>query len=219
MPAAVLGAGYLGFGALALGSGFPLALTLASTATIWALPGQLVLLELYTIGASALAIILAVMLSSARFLPMTMALIPVMRDRQHRPYRFYLAAHLLAMTGWAAAMKRCPDLPPAQRLPYFAGFALVCWLVSLSCTATGYFVAGSLPPLVKLGLVFLTPVYFVLILIGDVRRRLAAFAIAGGAVAGPLIHLVSPHWSVLLGGFAGGTVAYLAHRWLGNDRA
>jgi predicted branched-subunit amino acid permease len=66
--------------------------------------------------------------------------------------------------------------------------------------------------LVKLGLVFLNPVYFILILSGDVRHRLMILALAGGALAGPLIHLWTPPWSVLLGGFVGGTMAYLAHR-------
>jgi predicted branched-subunit amino acid permease len=212
VPSAVLGAGYIGFGALALESGFSLWLALLSTATIWALPGQLVLVELHTIGASVLAIVPAVMLTGARFLPMTMALMPVIRDRRHTRYQLYPAVHLLAMTGWAAAMRRCPELPLPQRLPYFVGFALVNWLACLACTVFGYWVSGSLPPLVKLGLVFLNPVYFILILSGDVRQRLIMPALAAGALAGPLIHLWTPSWSVLLGGFVGGTMAYLAHR-------
>jgi uncharacterized membrane protein YjjP (DUF1212 family) len=59
---------------------------------------------------------------------------------------------------------------------------------------------------------FLNPVYFILILSGDVRHRLTILALAGGALAGPLIHLWTPQWSVLLGGFVGGTMAYLTHR-------
>ena len=53
IPAAVLAAGYLGFGAL------------------------------------------AVMLSSARFMPMTMMLMPEMRDPRHRPWKYYVAAQLM----------------------------------------------------------------------------------------------------------------------------
>src|SRR3970040_1951465 len=122
-------------------------------------------------GAAVLAIVPAVMLTSARFLPMTMALMPVIRDRRHGRYRLYPAVHLLAMTGWTAAMRRCPELPLPQRLPYFVGFALVNWLVCLACTIFGYWVSGSLPHAVKLGLVFLNPVYFILILSGDVCHR------------------------------------------------
>ena len=212
VPSAVLGAGYIGFGALALDSGFSIWLALLSTATIWALPGQLALVELHTLGASVLAIIPAVMLTSARFLPMTMVLMPIIRDRRHTNFRLYAAVHLVAMMGWAAAMKRCPELPLPQRLPYFLGFALVNWCACLACTALGFALSGSLPYLVKLGLVFLNPVYFTLILSADLRQRLMILALAGGALAGPLIHLVTPQWSVLLGGFVGGTVAYCAYR-------
>jgi predicted branched-subunit amino acid permease len=212
VPSAVLGAAYIGFGALALESDFSVWLALLSTATIFALPGQLVLVELHTIGAPALAIVSAVMLTNARFLPMTVALMPVIRDRSHTRYQLYPAMHLLAMTGWAVAMKRAPDLPLPERLPYFVGFAVVTWMACLACTVFGYFVSGSLPHLVKLGLVFLNPLYFILILSGDVRHRLIVLALAFGALAGPLIHLWTPQWSVLLGGFAGGTVGYLVHR-------
>lgn len=214
VPAAVLAAGYIGFGALASQNGFSVWLALLSTTTIWALPGQLILVELYTLGASVVAIIAAVMLSSARFLPMTVALMPILRHPTHTPPQLYLAAHLIAMTGWAAAMKRCPELPKEQRLPYFLGFALVCWLASLTATAVGFVLSDSLPALVKLGLVFLNPVYFVLILSADVRHRLGALAIISGAVAGPLAHLLTPQWSILLGGFIGGTVAYFLHQWM-----
>lgn len=215
VPAAVLAAGYIGFGALASQNGFSVWLALLSTTTIWALPGQLILVELYTLGASVVAIIAAVVLSSARFLPMTVALMPMLRHPTHTPPQLYFAAHLIAMTGWAAAMKRCPELPGEQRLPYFFGFALVCWSGSLMATAVGFTLSDTLPALVKLGLVFLNPVYFVLILSGDVRHRLGALALICGAVAGPLAHLLTPQWSVLLGGFLGGTLAYFLHQFMG----
>ena len=69
VPAAVLGAGFIGYGALAAENGYSVWLTMIATASIWALPGQLILIELYALGASALAIVLAAVVSSARFLP------------------------------------------------------------------------------------------------------------------------------------------------------
>lgn len=212
VPAAVLTASYVGFGAFANASGFSLSLMLASTAAIWALPGQLILVEMTHLDATGLAIVLAVWLSAARFLPMTIALWPLLRDRAHTTATQYAAAHLISMTSWAAAMSRCPDLPVAQRLPYFAGFALTCWRLSIAAGAVGYSAADWLPLLLRLGLVFLTPVYFLLILIGAVRTRMGRIALACGAIGGPLAHLVVPQWSVLVAGLVGGTAAYLIHR-------
>ena len=82
-PAAVLAAGCIGYGSLAAEHGYSVAQIIFATAAIWALPGQLILLEMSAVSASAIAVIAAVALSSARFLPMTMSMIPVVRNRRY----------------------------------------------------------------------------------------------------------------------------------------
>lgn len=212
MPAAVLGAGFIGYGALAAENGYSIAQIVFATVAIWALPGQLVLIDMYAVGASTAAIVVAVALAGARFLPMTVTLTPTLRDVRYGPGVVYPAIQLLSMTTWAVTMQRAADLPSAQRIPYFVGLGLACIAVSAACGAAGHALAGALPPLVRLGFVFLTPVYFFVILVGEVRTRLAAIALACGALAGPLFHLLSPQWSVMLAGFVGGTLAYYLQR-------
>ena len=73
-----------------------------------------------------------------------------------------------------------------------------------------------LTPLARTGLVFMAPMYYLLILLGGVRDRVAALGLACGALAGPLAYLATPAWSVLLGGFVGGSLAYLMLRGLGR---
>jgi len=208
VPSLVLAAGYLGFGALANGSAFPLWAALLSTATIFALPGQLAMLEMSIAGSVPVVVVITVSLTAARFLPMTVALLPILRSSGRPSWHLYAAVHLLAMTGWAASMRRCPELPVPQRLPWFVGFALTNWVACMVATATGYLLAESLPPLVRQGLVFIGPLYFLLILTGETRTRHGFVALACGAVAGPLIHLAAPQWSVILGGLIGGTLAF-----------
>lgn len=58
-----------------------------------------------------------------------------------------------------------------------------------------------------------------MILVGEVRSRMTAVALACGAFSGPLLYLVNAQWSVLLSGFAGGTLAYLIQRHFGNGDA
>lgn len=213
----VLAAGCLGFGALANGSQFPLWAALLSTATIFALPGQLAMLEMSITGTLPVLIVLTVSLTSARFLPMTVALLPVLHSARRPTWQLYAAVHLLAMTGWAASMRRCPELPIEQRLPWFVGFALTNWTACVLSTIVGYGLAESLPPLVQQALVFIGPLYFLLILTGDTRTRHGLLALACGAVVGPLVYLAAPQWSVLLGGLIGGTVAWAVLR--GSRRA
>lgn len=213
MPSAVLVAGFVGFGALASAQAIALPVAVASTVVIWALPGQLIFVEMHALGAPVVATLIAVALSSARFLPMTIMLMPELRDPGHRPWKYYLAAQLLSLSGWTMAVTRFPDLPRAQRLSWFYGFTLVLMAVSALSTAAGYLGADLLPPLVRLGLVFMVPMYYLLILAGGVRERIAALGLACGAVAGPVAYLVSPQWSVPLGGLVGGSLAFaLLHR-------
>jgi predicted branched-subunit amino acid permease len=212
IPAAVLVAGYLGYGALAATHDIPFAVAVASTVVIWALPGQIVFVEMHTLGAPLAATVLAVMLSSARFLPMTVMLMPEMRDARHRSWKYYVVAQLLSLSGWTLAVARFPELPREQRLHWFYGVVVVLIGVSAVSTAAGYLGADRLPPLARLALVFMVPMYYLLILTGAVRDRIAALGLACGALAGPLAYLVTPQWSVPLGGLVGGSLAYLIVR-------
>lgn len=212
VPAAVLAAGMIGFGAFALEHGVSLPLALACTAGIWALPGQIVLLETHASGAPGALSVLAVVVTNARFLPMTLSLMPVIRGPRQNRMLLYLVAQLISMTGWAWAMRACPGMPQNRRLPYFFGFAATCWGTSIVATAVAYLLAGGFPGWLRVGLVFLAPVYFFVILIGDARTLLAVAALACGAIAGPLCYLATPQWSVVLAGFLGGSVAYWIDR-------
>jgi predicted branched-subunit amino acid permease len=209
----VLAASYIGFGSLIRQNGLGLDIGILSTLSAWALPGQVALVELYGIGASLLVQFIAVSLTNLRLMPMTLSLMPVLRVPGRPAWKLYAAAHLIAVTGWAVAMLRCPELPRAQRLPFFLGFATTLWAASLAGTAIGFFAAGAVPPPVSLGLVFVNPLYFMLLLLLDLRARGRRLSVVFGAIAGPLLHLVTPTWGLLLTGVLAGTLAYLVDRY------
>ena len=212
IPVLVLAAGYVGFGALAAGHGLSFAGTLICTVFIWALPGQLILVEMHTIGAPFFAVLLTVIFSAARFLPMTVVLMPLLRESKRRPLYYYAAAQFVSMTGWAWAMTRFPALSPDRRLGYFFGFTLALLASASIATTLGFLAGDLLPPMAKLAFVFMSPIYFLLLLAGGTNDIRGYLAIAAGAVAGPLAHIVAPQWSVIVAGFVGGTLAYAAHR-------
>ena len=208
VPGIILSATYVGFGSLVRESGLTFLQGLTSTATAWAAPGQVILAELYAVGASVLVITLAVALTNARLLPMTVALMPHLRARRTPIWAYYLAAHYIAVTGWAQALRVCPDLPPEQRLPYFLGCAVTLWVCTLFATALGFLLAGSVPQTLATGLVFLNPVYFMLVLMMDLRQRARSYALVLGALCGPLFHTATPEWGLLLTGLVAGSAAY-----------
>jgi predicted branched-subunit amino acid permease len=214
VPGGVLAASYLGFGALAYSSSIPVWIVIASTITIWALPGQLVMVDMWQIGAPLIAILLAVMLTNARFLPMTVTLMPVIRHRGHRTWVYYIAAQCIAMSSWVICMRRGPEMPARERVAYLCGLAVGFIVIGVCAGVVGYYIAESIPQVMQIGMVFLAPVYFFVFLIVEVRSRLVAVSLACGGIAGPLLYLLTPQWSVLLAGFIGGTLAYAFHRTL-----
>lgn len=216
-PALVLGSSYVGFGAFAREAGLGFLQSLGSTVTGWALPGQIALVEIFALGGSLIAAAIAVGLANARLLPMVVVLMPILRagdaqgggTRARSRFIYYVAAHFIAFTGWANAMQRCPEMPPAQRLPYYFGFTLVLWLTTITATGLGFFLVGVLPLAVTLGLLFLNPLYFMLLFIGDLARKDRGVALVVGAITGPILHHVSPDWGLLVTGVVGGTIAFL----------
>jgi predicted branched-subunit amino acid permease len=212
VPGLVMGASFIGFGSLVRESGLSLPFGLVSTATGWALPGQLALVELYGAGAGLLAIALAVALTNARLMPMTITAMPLLRHPRHPAIFYWIAAHFIAVTGWALLMRRADALRPAHRLPYYFGLTLTLWAISLLATALGWELAGQVPQPVTLGLVFLNPLYFLLLFLADASGRARLMALGFGAALGPLLHLLTPDWGLLLCGLIAGTLAFALDR-------
>lgn len=208
-PALVLGAGYIGFGALSGDAGIPLLLALVSTVTIFALPAQIAMVEMWQLATPIAALVLAVAMTNARFLPMAATLMPQLRHPRWTGWHYALAAHCVAMSGWAIAMRRNAEMEPAHRLPFFCGFTFGLWLACLVGTAAGYHASGNVPAQLTVGLVFLNPIYFILILARETRTRIGVVALGCGAVAGPPVHMWIPEWSLILGGTLAGIVAFV----------
>jgi len=208
-PAIVLGASFIGFGALVHQTGLSVWHALFSTATGWAQPGQVALFELYGLGASIVVIGAAVTLTSVRLLPMAVTFMPLVRAPGTPRWLYYLAANWVAVTTWAFAMRDCPRMPAEQRLPYFMGFSCTLWGVTLVTTGIGFVLAGIVPLPVTLGLVFINPIYFMLMTAADVRSRARILAVVLGAAGGPAFYLLTPDWSLLLAGVGAGTLGFL----------
>jgi predicted branched-subunit amino acid permease len=211
LPTAVLFSSTLGFGSLAFKADYPLGLTVLSVFTVWGLPGQIAMVELFAIGASVLPIAVAAAGANARFLPMTVSLLPLMKG-SFRSWRWaYLMAQFISINTWIGLTRRGPTLPLDQRPFYFVGFSLICMIAGAAGTALGFLLAGTLPHTLTLGLVFLSPIYFLMVFSG-VRERGGVIAVLMGAIAGPVLHAASPEWGVPATGFLAGTAAFLLDR-------
>lgn len=210
-PSIMLLASMTGFGSLARESGFSLGMALTTTAGIWGLPGQVALVELHAAGVSALFVILASSLANARFMPMAVSFIPMMRDGVKQFGWMFMLVQLLSINSWAAGQRSFPDIIPEMRARYYVLFALICMTAGLFGTALGYYGVGAMSRPAALGLIFLNPLFFA-VLICATRARPALIAIIVGVPLGPIFHMLSPDWGLLATGLVGGTVAFWIHR-------
>jgi predicted branched-subunit amino acid permease len=211
-PAFVLGASYVGFGGFVRDNGLGLDIALFTTFFAWALPGQLVMVELYLASAPLLAIALGVALANMRLAPMSTVMLPVVHVEGRAAWRNYVAANWVAITCWALTMLHAPERPREQRLGWFMGCALTLWAASLIGCTLGYFAAGFFPRPVSLALVFLNPLYFSLLLLQDLRNRTRTLALIFGAGFCAVTHPFVPDWSLLIAGVTGGTAAFALGR-------
>jgi len=108
-------------------------------------------------------------------------------------------------------MRRAPVIPLAQRYPYFMGVGTVCMAGGAVGTVVGFLLAGAMPKAVTIALVFMNPAYF-LFVFSSVRQRNLIIAVIVGAFTGPLLHQVTPNWSVPLTGLLAGTAAFALDR-------
>ncbi|WP_245504733.1 AzlC family ABC transporter permease [Aquabacter spiritensis] len=212
VPGLVLFAGYIGFGGLLTGIDFPFVAGLLSTLLIWALPAQIILIGGLATGTGLVPIALAVTLSSLRLMPMVLSLAPYLRGTRRSLARELLCAHFVAMTVWAEGHRLLPRMPLEGRIPFQLGLGCGLTTISLSGTAAGFFMAAELPVWLAVGLLFLTPISFSLLMIRGAREATDWIALALGFLTAPLVAGLSGGMDLMLCGIGGGTVAYLVGR-------
>lgn len=213
LPTLILMMAFVGFTSLAREVGLTLGEVLMMSLLMWALPSIVVLTGAMSAGVGMIPAAIAVALSAVRLMPMTVALIPVLRDgKRTKLWQLFLVSHFVAVTAWVFAMRNLPDLPRAARLPFFAGFGSTVHFVVLCSTALFYIMLPVIPAPLAAGLVLLTPVYFMFSMYQASRTGGDRLALGLGLVLGPVFYLLFPGADLLLTGFVGGTVAFAA--WL-----
>ncbi len=218
VPALILMVSFIGFGGLCRESGLTLGQSVFMTASVWALPSQVVLVGSMASGASLLVTAIAVALSAVRLTPMVAAWVPMIRQRETPRWRLLVLSHFVAITAWVWSFLKLPALPRSARIPYFAGFAVTLSVCNVAITAASFLAAGALPVKIAAALFFLTPIYFLTALSAAARIAAERYALAIGLVLGPLLAWLDVGLSLLWAGLGGGTLAWLAG-WLRKRQA
>lgn len=199
---------FLGIGGLSQQADVSLGFTIVATVLIWAGPAQVIMLAALINGLALPAIALSVCLSSVRLVPMCVSLLPWLRDKD-RPLQNLYVTHYIAVTAWVESIHRVPHMPPEGRVPFFLGLAHALLFCSVIAAIVGYVAAVSLPLHLAAGLLFVTPVYFMLALVRNAKDMLDGAALVLGAVLALLARqVVGSGVDLLVAGLVGGTIAY-----------
>ncbi len=218
LPAFILSCTFVGFGALTNETGLSLLDALFMSVFIFALPGQVVLVDEMARGASILTAALAVTATGVRLLPMTVALVPMLRDPRTPKWMEFAVANYVAVTMWVEAMRRAPGVPKHLRAAYVLGIAGVLVSVSAAGALLGFVLAARVPGVVAAALLFMTPIYFLLAMLAGARSAASVMPIVLGLALGPLFHILSPEFDLVLTGLIGGSASFVLTRYPGNER-
>ncbi|MBI5112149.1 MAG: AzlC family ABC transporter permease [Rhodovulum sp.] len=204
---------YISIGALAHDLGFSAPWVVLSTLIVWAAPAQVILMTAIGAGAAPLEVAVAVSLSGVRLLPMVVALLPMLRTRGSRWPGVLLAAHFTAVSMWMEALRLAPRRPPEQRIAFANGIgSMLIGSATVACFV-GFYFARVLPEPLVAGLLFLTPMSFLVSVTRASKMISDRVAAAAGLVLSPLLVWLGVGLDLMWTGLVGGTGAYLIHRW------
>jgi predicted branched-subunit amino acid permease len=209
---------YIGISALGHDYGFSLAWIMVSTVLVWAGPSQVIMISALGAGATLLETAIAVSLSCVRFLPMVVALLPLMRGPQTRTRDLLLPVHFTAASMWVESSRLLPAIPRERRVAYCNGLGIGFMLSGQVGSLIGYFLTASLPPLLTAATLFLTPLSFLISTSRNARSLTERLALVLGLIICPLLVYWDIGLDLMWTGILAGTAAYGLHRLRGASR-
>jgi predicted branched-subunit amino acid permease len=105
------------------------------------------------------------------------------------------------------------------RLPLFFGLSATLVVSSMIATTVGFYLAGTLPRALAVGLLFLTPLSFLIQLSHNARDVVDRLALAFGLVLAPFVAEIGGRLDLLWTGLVGGGAAWAVHRFLKRRHA
>ena len=218
-PCVVVGRGWgvfaamAGFGSIAGEAGETLWRSLILMVGLWSMPGQVAFVELSADGVLGWTLVIAVTVANLRMLPLTLASIPPLRDSPGVNARHFWLAQINSVTGYVQLTDASARISEKRALDrYFEGFCLGTLALGGLGTIVGHTLASQLPEQGVRALIFVTPLYL-LLLAGRTRDSMLLSAAILGCICVPLAHLWSANWGVILGGLVGGTLAFALSEW------
>ena len=208
IPGISLAASFFALGALFKNSGLNAMQSFLSTLIGFALPGQVVMAETLIVNGTLLNILIAVFLTNARLYPMTVNLVPVIRQKNRPRWHYYFLAHFIAVTSWVYMLSNYNKISKENRFSFFLGLGATLWVLSTISTVIGFYTASIISKKIFVAIIFLNPIYFMCMIVSVLNKLHIILTVFLSIILAPILFLVTPDWSVLLAGVISGIISY-----------
>ena len=208
IPGISLAASFFALGALFKNTGLNVTQSFLSTLIGFALPGQVVMAETLIVNGTLLNILIAVFLTNARLYPMTVNLVPVIRQKNRPRWHYYFLAHFIAVTSWVYMLSNYNRITKENRFNFFLGLGSTLWVLSTISTVIGFFSAEIISKEIFVAVIFLNPIYFMCMIVSVLNKPHIVLTVFLSAILAPILFLLTPDWSVLFAGIIGGSISY-----------
>jgi hypothetical protein len=123
-----------------------------------------------------------------------------------------LPTHFTAVSMWVESLRLLPNIAHQCRIPFCNGMSAGYMGTAVVFGFVGFYLAAGLPPLLAGGLLFLTPMSFLMSTARNARMMVDKLGLILGLVIGPVLTTLDVDLDLMWTGIVGGTLAYLAHR-------
>ena len=212
VPVIGLGLSMFTFGAYLNSSNFNLFQSFLSTFFAFALPGQFVMAETLLSGGNLLNIFFAVLFTNARLFPMTMHVIPTIKNKNIQTWKYFLLCHFIAVTAWINYISVYKKINLNNRYQYFCGLAGFLWASSVVCTMIGFIFSSIVSYELLIALVFFNPMYFFIMTVRNLLNKQLVFVFLLSVIFTPLMIYFFNDWGVIISGLLAGSLVFIIFR-------
>jgi hypothetical protein len=143
---------------------------------------------------------------------MVVTLLALLKRSDTRSRDLVLPAHLTAASMWVESLRLLPTLPREARIAFANGLGCAFMVAAHAGSVLGYYMAASLPALMTAGLLFLTPMSFLVSTVRNSKLLAERLALGLGLILGPLFAYAEIGLDLMWAGVIAGTAAYGVHR-------
>lgn len=203
---------FSGYAIAAIQKGLEPALTFLFTVIVFAAPAQYAVVDMIGSGAALWQLILVGILMNVRFFIMSLTMSHFVRQvplKKLLPWTYFVAASPFLLALFDKRKNRDADF-----LKFFIGVVCAGLPLTYAGTLLGIVVQSGLPPLLTFAALLFFPVYFTVLIVGDVKKRLEIFTVLASFFLAPFIELAMPGWGIILSALVAATAAIGIHKWI-----